>query len=202
MLPALYRAAKASPWQFRHPWLVLGLGVCLYCTQLAPPLYSIASIGAGRIVNTYYISFVVLWFVYVYYLAGAAARRGPQLDIVWDARRCATLFTACACLFAIGCLGYKRAEDPLCGVQNLSGPSAALSLWSGEAEQYDREMTEREQLLNDETQPVVALEPLTARPAVFMDDLLQPGAVYDVRPTLCHYYGKEAIVLSGGEVAP
>ena len=63
VLPALYGAAKKSPWRFSHPWLVLGLMGALYCTQMTPPLYAIASIGAGRIVNTYFISFVALWFL-------------------------------------------------------------------------------------------------------------------------------------------
>lgn len=90
----------------------------------------------------------------------------------------------------------------LYGAQNMSGPSALLSMLSGEAQQYDREMKEREMLLNDEQQPVITLRPLTANPAVFMDDLLEIGAVYDVRPSLCAYYGKEAILLEGEVDAP
>ena len=58
-------------------------------------------------------------------------------------------------------------------------------------------MTERERLLNDDSQPVVTLAPLSAVPKIFMEDALRPGAVYDVRPSLCRYYGKEAILLAG-----
>lgn len=82
-------------------------------------------------------------------------------------------------------------------MQNLSGPSAALSILSGEAARYDAEMTLREEALNDPTQPVVTLSPLTAVPDVFMDDLIVPGAEYDVRPSLAAYYGKEAILDRG-----
>ncbi|MBS5574132.1 MAG: hypothetical protein KHX34_12215, partial [Clostridiales bacterium] len=90
----------------------------------------------------------------------------------------------------------------LYGVQNLSGPSAALSILSGEAARYDAEMTLREEALNDPAQPVVTLSPLTAVPDVFMDDLIVPGAEYDVRPSLAAYYGKEAILIAGEEGAP
>ena len=76
------------------------------------------------------------------------------------------------------------------------------SLLNGEAAQYDREMTERERLLNDESQPVVTLAPLSAVPRIFMEDELTHGAIYDVRPSLCQYYGKEAIRLAGEEEAP
>lgn len=200
MLPSLYQAAKRSPFTFRHPWLVLAVGVCVFCTQLTPPLYSGVFIGGGRIVNTYFLSFVVMWFLYAYYLAGFAARRlektehePPQLT----AKQWMTLFMTSLCLLGIGCLGFKRSGDVLYGVQNLSGPSAALSIVTGEAAQYDREMDERERLLNDESQPVVTLRPLSAVPAVLMDDLLREGAEYDVRPVLRRYYGKEAILLEG-----
>ncbi len=63
-------------------------------------------------------------------------------------------------------------------------------------------MKAREALLNDESQPVVTLAPLDAVPAVFMEDLLAPGAADDVRPVLCEYYGKQAIRLEGEVDAP
>ena len=66
------------------------------------------------------------------------------------------------------------------GQQRVAEPAI-----SGEAARYDREMTERERLLNDDSQPVVTLSPLSAVPKIFMEDALRPGAVYDVRPSLC-----------------
>ena len=82
---------------------------------------------------------------------------------------------------------------------NLAGGSAALSIVTGEAARYDREMSAREALLNDDAQPVVTLSPLTAVPAVFMADQLAPDAEYDVRPALRDYYGKEAVLTEGGD---
>lgn len=199
MLPAMYDAAKKSTFKFQHPWLMLALGGCLYCTQFAPPLYAIASIGDGRIVNTYFISFVVLWFFYAYYLTGCAARRvqWPQMNL----RQAGALLLVSICLFGTGCLAFRRSGDVLYGAQNLSGPSALLSIVTGEAAQYDREMTAREILLNDESQPVITLEPLSAVPAVLMEDLLAPDAVYDSRDSLRLYYGKEDIRIAGEEAA-
>ena len=204
VLPALYGAAKKSPWRFSHPWLVLGLTGALYCTQMTPPLYAIASIGAGRIVNTYFISFVALWFPVVYYLAGFAARRleaagRGQLIRPLTARSYGALLAVSLCLLGMGCLACRPAGEALYGVQNMNGPSAALSILSGEAARYDAEMTLREEALNDPAQPVVTLSPLTAVPDVFMDDLIVPGAEYDVRPSLAAYYGKEAILIAGEE---
>lgn len=200
MLPAVFGAAKRSKFRFDHPWLVLALMTALYCTQFTPPLYSIASIGAGRQVNTYSMSFIAGWFLYVYYLAGFASRKIGDLPEITP-RRFGALTLVSVCLLGVGCLSFKRSGDVLYGIQNMSGPSALLSILTGEAQQYDREMTEREALLRDESQPVVTLRPLTVNPAVFMEDQLKAGAIYDVRPSLRMYYGKEAIRLEGeGEV--
>ena len=196
MLPAIFGAARRSRFRFDHPWLVLALMTALYCTQLTPPLYSIASIGAGRQVNTYYMSFIVCWFLYVYYLAGFAARRMQKLPEITP-RRFGALVLVSICLLGVGCLSFKRSCEVLYGIQNMSGPSALLSMINGEAQQYDREMSEREQLLRDESLPEVTLRPLTVNPAVFMEDQLKMGAIYDVRPSLKMYYGKEAIHLEG-----
>ncbi len=198
LLPAIVEAARQSAYGFRHPWLVAGGMWALYCTQLVPPLYSIAGIGAGRIVNTYFESFVVMWFLLVYYLAGHAVRRleGRTAGEL-GAKGYRALTLAGLCLLMVGCLACKPTGEALYGVQNLHGASAAISLLTGEARQYDREMTERERLLNDDTQPVVTLRPLGAVPKVFMDDLLTPGASENVRPSLCLYYGKKAIIIEG-----
>lgn len=199
--PFLYRAARRSAFRFKHPWLLLGLMVCLYCTQFVPPLYSIASIGDGRIVNTYFQSFVLMWFIYLYYLLGYISRRTQEPGEPFQ-RAKRGLLLACACALLVGCLGYKRPEDKLYGVQNMAGVSAALSIMTGEAAQYDREMKARETLLNDASLPDITLSPLSAVPPVFMGDLLTPGAAEDVRPALCGYYGKRSIAIAGKEEAP
>lgn len=199
LLPAFYQAAQKSAFRFEHPWLVLVVGVCLYCAQFAPPLYGVASIGDGRIIDTYFISSVVMWLFFVYYLAGHAARRTAFAQPT--VRQWGAMLLVSLCLLGMGCQAYRRPGDALYGVQNLSGPNALLSILTGEAAQYDREMTQREVLLNDETQPVITLEPLTAVPAVFMEDLLRPDAVYDVTEVLCNYYGKQEIRIAGEEGA-
>ena len=197
--PLLWRAAKDSPYTFRHPFWLIFLTAGLFCAQLTPPIYSIASIGDGRLQDTYWLCFVALWLLWVYLLLGFAARKWPDAKPEPLGRAVVALGL---CLSLAGCLGCRYPGDTLYGVQNMTGNSAWMSLVSGEAARYDREMTERERLLNDDSQPVVTLSPLSAVPKIFMEDALRPGAVYDVRPSLCLYYGKEAILLAGEEERP
>lgn len=203
LVPFFVRAVRRLPYRFSHPWLVLGAGVCLFCAPFAPPLYSGVGIGGGRIVDTYYQSFTVLWLLYACYLTGWVVqhvdetRLNALLPATPRARR-ALLLTCCCGLF-IGCLAYKRPTDATYGFQNMAGGSATLSLLRGEAIEYDRQMAAREVLLNDDSQPIVTLAPLTMVPEIFMKDLLAEGAVYNVRPALCTYYDKSAILIAGEE---
>lgn len=215
-LPFLYAAAKASPFPFSHPWLWLLGGLGLFCTQLVPPLYGGVGIGGDRIVDTYWQSFVVLWLLYAFYLTGYALRRAEKAQQAEQATQSAHtqtpfsfpaplkqgLLLAAALILVIGCLGYKRPADKTYGLPNLSGISAALSVATGEARQYDREMTAREVLLKDASQSEITLGPLSAVPELFMEDQLTLDARDDVRLMLEDYYGKTAIRLAGQEVAP
>lgn len=200
--PALYRLAAQSPLRFKHPALALLLGAGVYCAQLTPPLYSAVFLGGGRIMDTYYVSFLAMALLYETYALGALARRREHRGIAAPGSLSPAangrLALLCAGLLLLGCLGYKPESATLYGPMNMAGGSAALSIATGEAARYDREMQAREALLNDASQPVLTLSPLTATPALFMEDLLIPGAVYDVRPVLCSYYGKTEILLEGG----
>lgn len=202
LAPLLYRLAAGSRFRFRHPLWVVALAFALFCAQLTPPLYAGVFLGGGRILNTYFVSFVPLLLVVETYLLGALASRRAQrgqapLALTATARR--GLLLGAACLFCMGCLGYRQAGDTLYGPMNMAGGRAALSIVTGEAARYDREMRAREALLNDPALAEVTLAPLTATPRVFMEDLLAPGALYDVRPALCRYYGKTAITVEGSE---
>ncbi len=193
LLPLLIAGAKKASIRFDHPALVAFMLWALFCTQLAPPLYSGVFIGGGRIVNTYFDSFVVLWFVFAFYLVGFMVQR--ERIPVMVSKPIALLLSFC--LLCVGVMGFQSSDDELLGLQNLAGASAALSILTGEAAQYDAQMSARETLLNDDTLPVITLSPLTSVPSVFMDDLLSIGATYDARPSLCLYYQKEAILLEG-----
>ena len=197
LLPALWRAAGESRFSFAHPWLCVGLLGGLYCAQLVPPLYAGVGVGAGRIVNTYFISFVALWFLAVYYLLGFLYRRGLRPN----ARSLGALTLAGVCALGLGALAVKPDGEDLYGAQHLSGPSAALSLVTGQAARYDREMRQREALLNDPAQDEVTLAPLTSVPAVFMPDLLT-DETSNVHDMLCRYYNKRAIYIAGEEETP
>lgn len=205
LVPFFVKASKSSVYRFAHPWRILLGGVCLYCAQFSPPLYSGVFIGGPRIVDTYYQSFVILWLLYAFYLTGFTVRKFEEKPhfsryitaLTHPSPRAFRMLLLCvSCLMLIGCMAYKRPQGSLYGPQNMAGGSAVLSLLRGEAARYDREMRRREALLNDTSQPDVTLAPLSVVPDVFMKDLLTYDAPYDVKPVLCEYYGKNSITLA------
>ena len=206
LIPCYVRIAKASLYRFSHPWLLLSGSLCLYCTQLTPTLYAGVFIGGWRTVNTYYQSFVVIWFFMAYYLTGYWVRQTEErqnIKKIYNAlktrvsRTKQCLLFASAAMLLLGCLAYKRPQDASFGLQNMAGGSAALSLLRGEAQQYHREMQDREALFKDPALKDITLKPLSVTPKIFMKDLLVPDAVYDVRSILCEYYSKDSIRLAG-----
>ena len=198
-LPMVIAGVKRTSFSFAYPWLVLLLGVGLFCSQLAPTLYSGVFLGGGRIQDAYWESFVAIFFLLEIYLTGSVVRlcerRAFKPSVVL---RCG-LPVLCACLLLLGCVAWKRPNDTVYGPQNTTGGSALLSLVTGEARQYDAEMRQREQLLNDSTQRVITLAPLSVVPDCFMEDPLAPDALYDARASLCEYYDKDEILIAGGD---
>ena len=53
-------ALKNSRLSFRWPLLVTAAGICLFCAQLTPTLFTGNYLGDGRTVNTYYFGYVLL----------------------------------------------------------------------------------------------------------------------------------------------
>ncbi len=187
LAPMMARWARGSTCTFRWPLLAFAGGAGLFCAQLTPTLYSGVFLGGGRTIDTYYMSYVLLFLLCEGYGIGWWVKR-RKAAFPLDRLPSRALLALCACLMIVGCLGYKRPGDTLYGPMNMAGGSAALSLARGEARQYDAEMDARETLLNDASQPVVTLKPLTQVPDVFMRDLLAESGRDNPRVALCAFY--------------
>ena len=194
--PIFVESAKHTKFTFKHPWVVAIITFLLYCTQLVPPIYSGIIIGGGRIVNTYFISYVVLFIAYWYYFVGHLTRRFTGFSQGCSSHK-NVISVAMAIVFLFGLCNAPVKRNQLIGLQNTASASAVISLLNGEAKSYDAEMSEREILLNNENLPVIELKPLSKIPPIFMQDLIIPDAIYDVRPSLCAYYAKERIDIAG-----
>ncbi len=198
LAPLFWRLAEKSEFRFRHPLLVLLLGIGLFCVQLVPPMFSGVFIGGGRIQNTYYFSFIAMALLYELYLLGAIARkRGTPFALTPEMKRGIAILSAV--LFAFGLLGFSRPADGSFGPKNLTGVEAAVSIISGEARRYDEAMDAREAMLNDPALTDVVLAPLASTPKTFMADTLSSDMTVSILRTLELYYRKQSVTLQTQE---
>jgi hypothetical protein len=194
LAPLFWRLVKNGKPGFKHPLLVLILGICLFSVQLVPPMFSGVFTGGGRIHNTYYFSFIVMILSYELYLLGYIRNKlETPFDFTRKMKR--GIAVLAAALFAFGLLGFSRPTDGSFGPKNLTGIEAAASMIRGEAQAYDAAMDARERLLNDPGVTDVVLTTFENTPGTFMADTLSSDMTVSILRTLEIYYRKQSVTL-------
>ena len=201
----LWDALRGCRLKFAHPvWITL-LSVGLFCAQLAPTLYTGNYLGDGRTVNTYFYTFVLLSCALALYWLGWGLRRWEKpgsCPAIQTSRkgglRWGTLLAALA-LLVIGCISYKPDGAADYGLRNLSGGSALRSLLTGQVARYDRAMDQRDEEMNDPSQPEAVLRPVEDIPDAFMGDAAQSDNPSYVKQLYAEYYQKLQVTLAGEE---
>jgi hypothetical protein len=195
-------AIRRGSFRFEHPVWVTFLCLGLFCAQLAPTLYTGNYLGDGRVLNTYYFTWVVLLAMLTLYWTGFCLRRfpcvaaGPALS---GNRLKAVPLLLVAGMLLVGCVAYHPDGSASYGPQNMAGGSALRSLVGGKAAAYDDAMDARDALLNDAAQTDVALTPITVAPADFMGDALTGDNLDYVLSLYQEYYDKASVRLAQEE---
>lgn len=200
LLPLLLMYAKKNVVRCKHPLFVCLACYLLFCAQITPTLYSGVFLGADRTVNTYFFSFVVLWFVCVYALISAAVNRWAIGDkLSFSVKNTGAFFLAFAVLFGVGAMG--TCKNGSYGIHQLNSVSAYIALLDGSAVNYHRSMKARSDALNAENQSVVVLSSIDGIPNCFMPDSLFEAEGDSIITTLRQYYHKEQILREGENTA-
>ena len=195
LLPALGR----NSFSFAHPLWVTVLAFGLFCAQLAPTLFTGNFLGDGRVLNTYYDTYVLMSLGLTVYWAGFLLRRFPAMQAEPSDRISGPVVAVAAVLLLVGSLAYQAPGSPNYGPQDMTGGSAALSLLRGEARQYDREMDARDAAMNDPGSRDVTLTPVSVIPKVFMSDAASSQAIDYVLSLYAEYYQKDSVTPAGEE---
>ena len=213
-------ALKLSPFRFAHPLWVTLIAVCLFCAQLAPTLYTGNYLGDGRVLNTYYYTYVLMLAQLALYWTGHILRKrehglaplfiGAPLPEGQEAapsqtaslspsgyapeqRLKAAALMLAGIMLAVGCVAYRPDGAPSYGPQNMASGSAVRALVSGQAARYDAAMDTREALLSDPALSEVTLVPVTDAPRNFMGDALSGENLEYVLRLYADYYDKVAV---------
>lgn len=180
-------------------WIKLSLLICLFVSTFTPTLYSGNGIGPERAQNIRFLLWVILCIASEFLVAEHAInwikKNGHSSALenlqVWFTPKKAILLLGvlAVAVFLSGMRGYYFNKFDC-----FTSVSAAHSLITGDAQEYDRVADEREQLLLSEETNVV-LPPFTTRPYLlyFNDVTSDPSDLSNI--AMAEYYGKESIIV-------
>lgn len=188
----LARAGAIPSAACRRPWLPPAVTFLLQWGMLWLPSYTMGGIGAGRLINVVWMTFVLgtslSWCVLVGWLV---CLRGVDAER-WLPQKHRAL-AAAALLVCIGCIGGHTVKE---GLDNHFATSleALYELGQGIPQRFAAAMDDREAILQDPSAQDVTIRPLTEEE--------KPYLLYfsDVTPGpdqwgLAQYYGKRSVTV-------
>lgn len=203
VLPLLHltRSAMLSDRVFRHPWLGAALTFVLMWAMIFLPSYTMGGIGAGRLLNVVWMTFVLGLAATEFLLLGwlecvrGVSLHGAEQFCRCQARRLPLL--AASMLLCMACIGSHTVKE---GQDSYFATSleAAYELANGSARRYADALDAREALLNDAAQPDVSIRPLNddERPwLLFYTDVAPGPDMWGLTP----YFGKQSVTISDFE---
>jgi hypothetical protein len=202
LTPFIVHCVKKTKYSFNYPLAVLFLTLCVFSSQLTPPLYAMGDIGAGRQIDIYYYTYLWLVIINVFYCVGWCYRRYKQLlesypivdnkiqTSVYNKTKCysVVLLIIIVYLFSAGCHQY--------GIQKIVSVNATIALKNKSAAQYDKEMQDRLKIYNDPNIINAKVQSLSVIPYLFDDDSdITTDPKYWTNGSMSSYYDKNSIVL-------
>ena len=211
VLPLLVRAARRSTCSFRYPGAALMGSFALFAASFTPTFYSMGYVGPGRVQNIRYDLFVILVLVCATWLAGWWIHRREQGAGAGEASDGAEAAPAeslaCAAATPVS-LAYGRFAAVVLVVLVLSvtalvlderhiddlvSLSAARSLVTGEAVEYDAQIRERIERIEESPDAEVEVPFITTAPKVlFMGDIRDNMDTY-INYRFAQWWSKDAI---------
>lgn len=200
-LRRLSQSARLSDRVFRHPWYGVVVTYLLMWAMIFLPSYTMGGIGAGRLLNVVWMTFVLglavsefLFFGWLERVQGFSLARAEQA--LWHRGRL-MVGTVVVVLLCMACIGSHTVKE---GQDNYFATSleALYELADGQASRFASALDAREAALSDPDQPDVAITPLKAeeRPwLLFYTDVSVGPDLWGVTP----YYGKDSVVVVENE---
>ena len=199
-LPLRYLAQSSSLSDrvFRHPLAGAAVTFILMWAMIFLPSYTMGGIGAGRLLNVVWMTFILGLAVTEFLLFGWLERiRGvcltPAIRQLGKAGKRLPLVCA-AMLVCMACIGSHTVKE---GQDNHFATTleAAYELADGEAARFAKVLDEREAILTDTDQPDVVIRPLTEeeRPwLLFYTDVAPGPDLWGLTP----YYSKNSVIIA------
>lgn len=201
-IPVFWRIARRGSASFRLPAVPAAVALALFMASFTPTFFSMGNVGPGRVQNIRYDFFVLAVFLCAGWLVGWLARRrerscadaavaGPRARSLPPSRALPAYLGAVMLALAVAIAAFavdERHRD------DLTSLSAAASLISGEAADYDEQVRARLAYLEESPERSVEVAYYTAGPKVlFMGDIRDNMDNY-MNFRLAQWYGKDSVI--------
>lgn len=182
--------------------LALGIQYSLFASTFAPTLYAYGDVGAGRIQNIRFFFWIIICVGMEFtvinlikqMLAGALGQNGP-IKLYEITRtlyeKYAMLFFGCVFFLGAFFIGNTLLADD---TRDLVSITAVKSVISGEAQEYDAQMKERQAAYKSDAAEL-GLTPLSAKPELlFWEDITEDEDAW-VNGVVAKFYRKDKVYL-------
>lgn len=188
LLPVLWKLARQSERQFRHPVWVTALAYCVIAAMFTPTLYAVGMVGLARVDNIIQMVYYLCLIMVTTYWMGYLSHRG---DSVFGSFLEKTKGRMTAVFFCLMLLVWAMTADK----NTYTSISALRSLVNGDAQTFYAEAMERHDIYVDEDIVDVEVKPYSAKPALFaFDDLTEDGENW-LNLAVMQYYHKAYVRL-------
>lgn len=189
-LPFIFSCAKEIDIQYKYPAFVMMLSYIVLSITFTPTLYSLNTLGPERTRNLYFFFYVILLYFNLFYLCGWLNKHINLKYVNWDYLGVYSQLTILCCLIAMIVV-------PLEKYKNVAFISAASSYISGEVQEYDRQILERQVILNNPDIKEVVFPRLTVNPDILSvndNEGLTADPDYWANQIVKNYYGKDSVI--------
>ncbi len=187
MLPIVIKIVTNTKFTFRYPGLVALWSFCLYATGFTPTLFTMGHTLLGRATNMAKVTFQLLMFLNLFYMAGWICRYLSQKKQKQITGRNSICFYI---LMAFIMFGIFVAEPNKGG--QYTTYVAYYFVHTGEAYNYHQEYLNRVKICEGEEMDVV-VRPYVFKPWVLCLGDLSADSEYEPNRFMASYFGKNSI---------
>lgn len=189
-LPFVFSCAKEIDIEYKYPAFVVMLSYILMAVTFTPTMYAINSLGPWRTHNVYFFFYVLFLYFNLFYVSGWLSKHIKFERINWYSFE---IYSQLAVLCGLIALIFVPIEE----YKDIAFVSAASSYLSGEVQEYDRQISERMNILNDPDIKDVVFTNLTENPDILAVDInegLTDDPDWFVNQIVKNYFGKDSVI--------
>ncbi len=190
LLPFIWAAAASCNNKFSYPLLITLISFCIYSSAFTPHIYALGTDGPNRLKNIVFFFYVLLFVINLFWWSGWITNKNHTNRETSNHRSIAfrtfVLLSSCSLIILIIAVYIHHST--------LTSALAFNSLRSGEAQDYYKEASYRQVILEDPKISRCEFEQFNCYPIVFYMDMTDDPENW-TNIAACKYYNKSSIMV-------